>query len=131
MKLLRSAFILMLSLLMLATCSRMSGLPNGAWELVSLNGEPVVEGTTISLEIKDGQAGGSSGCNSYGGEVEIDGEKIQFGGMNMTLMACTDAGVMEQEGTYLGALEAVESFKLDGEQLVLSGTEVELVFKKK
>lgn len=131
MKLIRSVFILVLSGLMLATCSRMSGLPNGTWELVSLNGEPVVEGTTISLEIKEGQAGGSSGCNSYGSEVEIDGEKITFGDINMTLMACTDAGVMEQEGTYLGALGAVESFKVDAEQLVLSGPEVELVFEKK
>ena len=131
MKLLRSAFILMLSVLMLATCARTSGLPGGAWELVSLNGEPVVEGTTISLEIKDGQAGGSSGCNSYGAEVTIDGEKITFGDMNMTLMACTDAGVMAQEGTYLGALGTVERFEVEGEQLVLSGPEVELVFEKK
>lgn len=131
MKLVRSAFILLLGLLMLATCSRMSGLPSGAWELVSLNGAPVVEGTTISLEMKDGQAGGSSGCNSYGGSVEVDGEKIHFGDMNMTLMACTDAGMMAQEGTYLGALGAVESFKVDGDTLTLSGPELELVFGKK
>jgi heat shock protein HslJ len=131
MKLLRSAFILLLAMLLLATCSRASALPDGEWQLESLNGNPPVEDTEVTLVFEEERAGGSSGCNSYGGPVEVDGEKIQFGEMVMTLMACTDAGVMEQETSYLAALGAVETFKVEGEQLMLSGPEVELVFWKK
>lgn len=131
MKLLRSAFILLLAMLLLATCSRASALPDGEWQLESLNGNPPVEDTEVTLVFEEERAGGSSGCNSYGGPVEVDGEKIQFGEMVMTLMACTDAGVMEQETSYLAALGAVETFKVEGEQLVLSGPDVELVFGKK
>ena len=127
MKIIRSAFILILALFMLATCSHANAPLSGEWKLVSLNGAPVVEGTHISLNFGDGQASGSAGCNSYGGAFESDGAEIDFDGLTMTLMACTDAGVMAQEGAYLAALEAVESFEMNGEQLVLSGPEAELV----
>lgn len=128
MKLLRSAFILLLAIFMLATCSRTSALPEGEWTLESLNGNPLVEDTKITLAFDEDRAGGSSGCNTYGGPVEAKGEQIQFGEVTMTLMACTDAGVMAQESSYLAALGAVETFKVDGEKLLLSGLDVELIY---
>lgn len=128
MKLIRSAFILLLAIFMLATCSRTSALPAGEWQLESLNGNPLVEDTKITLVFEDDRAGGSAGCNSYGGAVEAAGEKIQFSELTMTLMACTDAGVMAQESSYLAALGAVDTFQVDGEKLILSGTDVELVY---
>lgn len=130
MKLLRSAFILLLALFMLATCSQVSEPPSGEWTLVSLNGNPVVEGTHISLNFGDEQVSGSAGCNSYGGTFDSGGEGIEIANLTMTLMACTDAGVMAQESAYLAALEAVETFEVEDEQLVLSGPEVELQFKR-
>jgi heat shock protein HslJ len=35
----------------------------------------------------------------------------------MTLMACTDPGVMDQESAFLGALGSAESFELSGGRL--------------
>jgi heat shock protein HslJ len=128
MKLLRSGFILLLALFMLATCSQVSEPPSGEWRLMSLNENPVVEGTHISLTFGDEQVSGSAGCNSYGGTFDSGGEGIEIANLTMTLMACTDAGVMAQESAYLAALQAVETFKVEDELLVLSGPEVELVF---
>lgn len=131
MKLIRSAFILLLALVMLATCSHTSALPAGEWKLESLNGNPLVGDSEITLMFEEERVGGSAGCNAYGGQVESSGAKIQFGGLNMTLMACTEAGVMAQESAYLAALGAVEALRVEGEKLILSGPEVELVFGKK
>lgn len=130
MKLIRSAFILLLALFMLATCSQVSEPPSGEWTLVSLNGAPLVEDTEINLVFEEDRVGGSAGCNSYGGTFESGGAGIDITSLTITLMACTDAGVMAQESTYLGALEAVETFELDGEKLLLSGPDVELVFER-
>lgn len=130
MKLIRSAFILLLALFMLATCSQVSEPPSGEWTLVSLNGAPLVEDTEINLVFEEDRVGGSAGCNSYGGTFESGGAGIDITSLTITLMACTDAGVMAQESAYLGALEAVETFELDGEKLLLSGPDVELVFER-
>ena len=40
------------------------------WLLTSLDGEELLYKTEITLEIDEEEAGGSSGCNFYGGEVE-------------------------------------------------------------
>jgi heat shock protein HslJ len=128
MKLMRSALILVLALLTLATCSHPAALPSGEWRLESLNGNPLVEETQISLVFQDEQAGGAAGCNAYGSEVEASGEKIEFKDITMTLMACTDAGVMAQESSYLAALEAVDTYQVEQGKLALSGPGVALVY---
>ena len=130
MKLIRSAFILLLTLFTLATCSQVSEPPSGEWTLVSLNGAPLAEDTEINLVFEENRVGGSAGCNSYGGTFDSGGTSINITDLTMTLMACTDAGVMEQESAYLAALESVETFELDENSLVLSGPDVELVFER-
>src|SRR5918992_86175 len=58
-------------------------LADTQWRLPSFRapgGEsPVLEGTTITLKFgADGRAGGSGGCNSYGGEYREQGENLSF-----------------------------------------------------
>lgn len=85
----------------------------------------------LTLEISDGsQVGGSSGCNSFFGELQFkdDGTVIpgMFGG---TEMAC-EVG-MDVEAAYLGALSRVDSYEYSQNVLTLTAEDgrTELVFQ--
>jgi len=40
------------------------------WSLVSLNGEELITGTTITLSLEDDYLGGEMGCNGYGNSFD-------------------------------------------------------------
>lgn len=70
-------------------------------------GEP-----TLDFE-EDGRTfGGSTGCNSFGGEYVRDGGAIEFGGMNMTEMACEEP-LMRQETNVLRILQEASFFTVE------------------
>jgi len=112
-----------------------SGTPGGAvtgdWVLAAgtVGREPLepVPGRTITLTINDGQATGTSACNSYFGTVAIDGGSVRFDGLGGTEMAC-EPDVMALEQAYLAALGNVREAAVEGDQLVLTGADVELRF---
>ena len=102
-----------------------NSLANTAWVLVSYGAPgaetPVVAGSTVTLEFDAGdQAGGSAGCNSYGGHYQVDGDAISFSEIVQTLMACEDEQVMEQEAQHLAALETASQFELSGDSLAIT-----------
>jgi heat shock protein HslJ len=99
-----------------------SALDGTAWVLASLNGEPLLEGTVITLEFGDGTLGGQSGCNTYGGTYVLTGTELTLRGVSSTLMGC-DAPVMEQEGAYFRALGEAATYTLTGERLELVNRE--------
>jgi heat shock protein HslJ len=96
-------------------------LENTHWNLVTFGpagaGVPLVEGSTITLLLADGQAGGMGGCNSYGGTYEVENGNISFHEITSTLRACADQRVTEQEQRYFQTLETAESFELEGNLL--------------
>jgi heat shock protein HslJ len=95
-------------------------LTDTTWALSVFDGTDPVADTTITLTFDgEGNAYGSSGCNSYSGSYEVDGETLEFGMMMGTLMACLQEGVMEQEQAYLQALGAVERYLIERNQLTL------------
>jgi copper homeostasis protein (lipoprotein) len=68
-------------------------LSTAYWKLTQLNGTAVV---TVRSEAHllfhdEGKLAGSDGCNRIFGSYELDGDKIQFGRMGSTLMACPEA----------------------------------------
>jgi len=70
---------------------------------------------------QDGTVAGSSGCNTYNGPFTqaVEGT-IAIGPLVSTRMACADpAGVMDQEASYLAALESATTFTNDGAVLTL------------
>lgn len=75
-------------------------LADTKWSLVS-SGEPgaetpVMEGSTLTLEFDaGGQASGSGGCNSYGAQDEVQGNRLSSGEITRTLMACEPEGIGE------------------------------------
>lgn len=107
--------------------------PTGDWVLTegsSPDGPLVlVEASPVTLSIDGERWGGIAACNSYGGSVSLDGDRVTIDdGVAVTEMACLDEEVMALEGAYLAAFQATERVELRGEQLVLTGPDVELVY---
>ena len=115
---------ILIAILLLSACgggSFSDPLNNTSWKLTSINETPPLANTSMTVEFSEGKIGGSSGCNSYGGVYEASGDKLATDSINMTLMACMDAGVMEQESAFLGILQNAQTFKItDGQLLILS-----------
>ena len=94
------------------------------WRLVSLGPtgaeQDVVPGTTVTLRLgDDGRAGGSTGCNSYGGNYQVRGDTISFSRIVATRRACLDQNANEQEHRFLSALETASRFRLSSKRLTI------------
>lgn len=81
-------------------------LDDTKWILASLNGEPPVEGPTLTLDFHHGtEVGGFAGCNHFGGSYSAADGTLTIGDITQTLQLCeAPAGVMEQETDYLELL---------------------------
>jgi|GEM_PF-2897993 len=108
-----------------------SDLVGTQWELESIDGESVLDGTSVTLSFgEDARASGSGGCNSYGGSYSINDTSISFGQMISTMMACEE-GIMTQEMAYFQALESASGISLEGDTLIITyGAEQELRFSR-
>jgi heat shock protein HslJ len=95
------------------------------WRLASIVEDDVTrtppEGAVITLNLgRDGKASGTSGCNSYSGAYETQGEIIKFGALTTTLIACVDPALTSFEGLYLGDLYRAQLFEKRDNQLTLT-----------
>jgi heat shock protein HslJ len=140
---LRRAFVL--AALAVAGCSSSESpsAPNGpqstspigaTWQLSTLDGQPVLAGTTVTAEFtSDSRVAGSSGCNRYVGYAEAAAGQLNVGTIASTRMACGPDGVMAQETRYLTALQAATVYSVSGGELRLgaSSTAPTLVFTAK
>jgi heat shock protein HslJ len=79
----------------------------------------VLPNTQITAEIADGRISGSAGCNSYGAEIQINGDQIKIGMAMTTMMAC-DEPIMQQEQAYLQNLDKVATYQLQDGVLTFS-----------
>lgn len=120
---LKKFVVFALSVILLAACTALQPaapvLDGTAWNLLQLNGQPVVEGTMPTLTFHEGQAGGNSSCNSYGAEYTQQGKSLTFAPIVTTLMACLDAGIMQQESAMYAALQTVKTYQLEQDTLTL------------
>ncbi len=111
-----------------------TGTPNlegTAWTLVSLNGNDVIEGTTITLRFgDDGTLSGDAGCNSYSGQyTATDGTLSPSEIINTEVFCQVPAGVMEQEEAYVDALRTAAVYTIThGTLELLSAADVTLVY---
>ena len=103
-------------------------LEGTSWRLMTLGGSGLIQGTEITLTLEEGQVHGSSGCNTYGGSYEVDGDKITMSDLFMTEMACLDPeGVMDQELEYLESLRDAQTFQIDGAELLIEAASDEVL----
>jgi heat shock protein HslJ/photosystem II stability/assembly factor-like uncharacterized protein len=101
------------------------GLAGTDWALISFGlageEESVAGDSQITLSFEEGgQAGGSGGCNSYGGSYRVEGDNLSFDEIVSTLRACADDSVNDQEGRYLAALGSASTFAIEGDNLTIS-----------
>jgi copper homeostasis protein (lipoprotein) len=81
---------------------------------------PVVEGERephIVLHSQENRIAGTGGCNQFSGGYEIDGQKISFGPMATTMMACP--GAPNVDLAMMAALEKAVSFSKTAHHLEL------------
>jgi heat shock protein HslJ len=104
------------------------------WRLVSMgpvgNETDVIPGTRPTLSFgEDRRASGSTGCNSFSGTYEVNGDRISFGRLVSTRRACLDQRANQQEQRYLSALESANRFRIIANRLTLNaGTRSALNF---
>lgn len=97
------------------------------WRLVELEGEPVpapAEGSAapyLLLQADEPRAMGFGGCNRFLVDYAVQGGRLQFAGLVSGISLCLASGATEER--YLAALAAVQSFRLQGRQLVLRDAE--------
>ncbi len=108
--------------------------PLGDWELRTAT--PAIEvpdGARITLTVQDDdgvlRAGGTAACNSYGGQLALDGSSWTLQQVAVTEMGC-DQPRMAAEAAYLAALADVATWSTDGDVLTLRGGEVTLTFDR-
>ena len=98
------------------------------WQLESLNGNPPMEGSTVTLIFEEETAGGSGGCNSYGGSYTLGSDNtISFSELFQTEMACLEQGIMDQEAVYMQTLASAATYQATADNLEIldaSGTTV-------
>jgi heat shock protein HslJ len=87
------------------------------WTLVS--GVDAPDDAVPTLTLEEDLAAGFSGCNTYRGPYELDGDSITLGPFAATLMGCPDPQAAT-ESAYLPALEGVDAWSVEGGELVLS-----------
>ncbi len=87
------------------------------WIANSLNGQPPLEGSELTLGLFNGQVIGSAGCNRFSGRYETSGESFTFGPLATTGVPCPQI-LLQQQVAYLETLASVASFQVADEQLL-------------
>jgi heat shock protein HslJ len=140
---------LILSALILSSCSsgEEAGRPSASanligteWVLTSLNGNSLIEGTSITLKFDQAFLSGSAGCNGYGGGrdsgryVATDDGTLTIPQIAVTVQLCLGPeGIMEQEAAYIEALRSAAAYRVIDDRLEVDDAtgETVLVFAMK
>jgi putative lipoprotein len=79
-----------------------------SWRTETIMGHPVIDNSasTITFEAA-GRVTGRGGCNRYFGTAAIEDERLSFGPLGATKMACPPA-LMDQERRFFGVLARAE-----------------------
>ncbi|MGL5128664.1 MAG: META domain-containing protein [Aeromonas popoffii] len=98
----------------MATGSNLAQLQASTWQLQGASDD------TFTLQIAGDKVAGKGGCNRYFGGITQQGDGVlTLGAMGSTRMMCM-GDLADKEMLYLQKLEKVATFKISGQQLVLS-----------
>ena len=118
-----------------------TGIPDESeWLLMEVNGDTLIDGTYVTLNLSGDSYGGYDGCNGFGGKTE-DGSSIASpdGTFSVpvtirTLQLCGGVdGLLEQADSYVRALREGKRFRVNGDRLEIldEEDEVSLVLVRK
>ena len=128
-------FLLLISTILFSACAAEPEpivLAGSSWQVIELNGAPLVPNSYITMDFSESLVSGNASCNSYSGIFAQDGASISITDVLATAMACVDQAPMTQEQKVTAALEKVESFAVVEEELILQlndGSSIVLVEK--
>ncbi|WP_404471131.1 META domain-containing protein [Vreelandella venusta] len=104
-------------------------LENTYWKLIAVGDHTAV--TTdqareahLVLHTEESRLAGSTGCNRLMGQYERDDDRLSFGQLATTRMACSSEA-MTQEQHVLDALNETARWQIEGKTLTLIDTENE------
>ena len=129
-----TTLVFVLGTMVLAACaSGSASLEDRLWRMTAYRGaDGKMVGTLpdvkTTAEFTDGQVGGKAACNTYNGPYEVNGNKISFGLMMSTMMACPPS-TMNQEMGYLGALEIAATFEVTEDSLTMFDADGEIALE--
>jgi putative lipoprotein len=88
-----------------------------------MDGEAVTRDAVPTLAFDDqGAVSGSTGCNTFGGDVTINESELTFGPLVTTRMTCADPAANAREQAFIAAMERVSAYMVDDQgRLVLQG----------
>lgn len=96
-----------------------AGLWGTQWTLVAMGAQAAMPTPQATLQFPEpGRAAGNGSCNRFSGEVTVTQDRITFGNLASTKMACM-GGAMAQESAYLGALAKAQRFERRGDNLLI------------
>lgn len=75
----------------------------------------------LSVDPAQGTMTGTTGCNGFGGSVEISGSSFTVSELSWTEIGC-ESGIMDQEAFILEVLSTAESFGIDGDRLTITSS---------
>lgn len=94
--------------------------PVGSWQVVRIGDQDAVSQVKSRLRFAaDGTVTGTGGCNRLRAHATITDERLSFGPIISTRIACFGAA-MQQESAVLTKLEKVKNWHRQGDVLVLS-----------
>lgn len=92
------------------------------WNLVEINQKTIdtakaTKTPRIQFSKKEMKATGNNGCNSFFANFDTVEERLSFGPVGSTRMACQDW--MENEMAFLAMLQAAQRYTIDGYTLLI------------
>ena len=110
-----------------------NSLRNTHWNLIELEGQPLLDGTKITLDVYSNNIKGFSGCNTYrsSGEVVIEKGHFHIQETARTTKDC-QADILRQESKFIELLAQARSYKLTDNRLYLNNDQgaIILVFEQ-
>ena len=95
------------------------------WLLLSIDSNPLIDGTYVYLQFDGGRLGGFDGCNTFGGAhddetpvASSDGSFTMPNSIGGTAIGCVEPeGILEQADSYMAALRQSASYRLTDDRL--------------
>lgn len=101
----------------------------GSWKLVCINDQIEDYDITLNLSKKESRIGGSTGCNSFGGEVLVDSNQLTVKRVFSTKKMCQPE-LMKKEQKILSTIKGQFTIDIDHNKLILYNEQTTLVFQK-
>ncbi len=117
---LRFFFSPLACLLLLTGCRGPNGLA-GTWHLQAYGAvaNPTPAPAEAYITFDKGNVSGNAGCNTFGGQYRMAGNKLLFFNLSTTLMACLDQNAMQQESLVLNGLNNASGFTVQNGNLFI------------